>query len=111
MSVIALKPVSSIFEIKEEIHRSSIILLYISRENCSVCHALLPQIEDVLMEFPMIEARSVDADLVPEIAGEYTIFTVPAILVFVNGKEMIRKARFVPIDMFRLELKKLLKYF
>lgn len=35
---------------------------------------------------------------VPEVAGQFTVFTVPALLLFVEGKETIREARFVVMD-------------
>jgi thiol-disulfide isomerase/thioredoxin len=85
-------------EIKNTIHSEKMVLLYISRPNCSVCHALLPQVEEVLKKYPSITAIHADAEEIPEIAGEYSIFTVPVLIVFIEGKEMMRKARFVPID-------------
>lgn len=100
--------IHSLEEIQTIIKKNSLVLLYISRENCSVCHSLLPQIEQVLKDFPSIRALHIDADVVPKIAGEYTVFTVPAVLVFIKGKEMIRKARFIPIEPFRQELARLL---
>lgn len=84
--------------IKHTIEEEKMVLLYISRPNCSVCHALLPQVEEVLKKYPGVSAVHADADEIPAIAGEYSIFTVPVIIVFVEGKEMMRKARFVPID-------------
>lgn len=102
-----MEQVKSLAEIQSFIAENTLTLLYVSREDCSVCHGLLPQIEQLLTNYPTIKSIRVDADVVPEIAGEYTIFTVPAILVFVEGKEMIRKARFVPIDEFNGQLSKL----
>ena len=97
----------NLLEIKSEIQENKLALLYVSREDCSVCHSLLPQIEQLLTNYPTIKSIRVDADAIPEIAGEYSIFTVPAILVFAEGKEMIRKARFVPIDELNRQLSKL----
>lgn len=71
-------------------------LLYISRENCSVCHSLLPQVERLLEKYPEVSAMQVEAEFIPEVSGEFTVFTVPAVIVFVEGKEIGRKARFVP---------------
>lgn len=69
--------------------------LYISRDNCSVCHALLPKVKEMLKKFPKIELAYINADRLPEISGRLSVFTVPALLLFVEGKEYIREARFV----------------
>lgn len=84
-----------ILDFMEE-HRFSFI--YISRENCSVCHSVQPQVQEMLKEFPTIHPIQVSADDVPEVAGQFTVFTVPALLLFVEGKEVIREARFVVMD-------------
>ncbi len=94
-------------ELKSSLNEKQISLVYISRQNCSVCHGLLPQVEQLLKDYPSITSFHVDADEIPEIAGEYSIFTVPVVLVFVDGKEMIRKGRFIPIDELNAELSRL----
>ncbi|GIN93410.1 thioredoxin-like protein YdfQ [Siminovitchia terrae] len=102
--------VHSLEEIQTTINESKLTLLYISRPDCSVCHGLLPQVKELLYEFPSVVSIHVDADEIPEIAGEYSIFTVPVVLVFVEGKEMIRKARFVPIGELRKQLEKVAEF-
>ncbi|WP_227872467.1 thioredoxin family protein [Jeotgalibaca ciconiae] len=82
-------------EVQSFIKNHHFALVYISRINCSVCHAVLPQVQNLLADFPEIQMIKADADQIPTVAGEFSVFTVPAILLFVNGKEMIRKARFV----------------
>ncbi|WP_222120430.1 thioredoxin family protein, partial [Staphylococcus epidermidis] len=64
----------------------------------------------LLEEFPSIVSMQADADEIPEIAGKYSIFTVPALLLFVNGKESIRKARFVRIGELGRELEKIVEH-
>ncbi|WP_144461202.1 thioredoxin family protein [Siminovitchia fortis] len=105
-----MKKVHSLEAIHEMINENQLTLLYISRPDCSVCHGLLPQVEELLEEFPSIVSMQADADEIPEIAGKYSIFTVPALLLFVNGKESIRKARFVPIGELRRQLEKIVEH-
>ncbi|KGX92965.1 thioredoxin [Pontibacillus halophilus JSM 076056 = DSM 19796] len=100
-----VQTIEAINEMKEQ---NDLSLLYISRTQCSVCHALLPQVEELLEEkYPSVAAVHVNADELPEIAGEYSIFTVPVMIVFAEGKEMFRKARFVPMEEFDQQLGKL----
>jgi thiol-disulfide isomerase/thioredoxin len=106
-----MKEVHTLESVKHTIETEEMVLLYISRPNCSVCHALLPQVEEVLKEYPGIVSVQADAAEIPELAGEYSIFTVPVLLVFIEGKEMMRKARFVPIDDLNQRLSRLMTMF
>lgn len=74
------------------------LMVYISREHCSVCHALKPQIEEITASFPALTVLFVSADTLPETASEFEVFTAPALLLFVNGKERWRGARFIRRD-------------
>ncbi|WP_085505059.1 thioredoxin family protein [Thalassobacillus devorans] len=93
--------------LKEQIAESQLALLYISGANCSVCHSLLPQVEDVVKEYPELDAYQIEVEDAPAVAGEYTVFTVPVVIIFVDGKEYDRKARFVPIEELKQQLSKL----
>lgn len=88
----------SLKEILEFIEAHHFSFVYISRENCSVCHSIQPQVQEMLKEFPTIHPIQVSADDVPEVAGQFTVFTVPALLLFAKGKEVIREARFIVMD-------------
>ncbi|MED4016020.1 thioredoxin family protein [Sutcliffiella cohnii] len=98
---------TSIEMAQEFIEQHPLSFVYVSRTNCSVCHALLPQIEELLKEFPKIELGFISADDVEEVAGHFSIFTVPAMMLFVDGKEMIREARFVHMEELRKKISKI----
>ncbi|MDV2686071.1 thioredoxin family protein [Alkalihalophilus lindianensis] len=92
---------TAIDQVDPFIEENKFSFIYVSRTNCSVCHALLPQVKEVLSQFPNIQLGFVNADELEEIAGRLSIFTVPALLFFVKGKEVIREARFVQIEALR----------
>ncbi|WP_368505327.1 thioredoxin family protein [Alkalihalophilus sp. As8PL] len=96
-----MKELTAIDEVDTFIEENKFSFIYVSRTNCSVCHALLPQVKEVLSQFPNIQLGFVNADELEEIAGRLSIFTVPALLFFVEGKEVIREARFVQIEALR----------
>nr|MDA3780433.1 thioredoxin family protein [Bacteroidales bacterium] len=69
-------------------------LVYFSHEKCSVCKALKPKINLLLeRKFPKMEMYYADTVVYPEIAAQNTIFTVPTIIAFFDGKESFRKSR------------------
>ncbi len=93
------KELTSLQDIENLISNNELAFLYITMPNCSVCHGLQPQIERILANFPKIAAYKVDASKVTEIAGRFNVFTAPVLLLFVNGKEYIREARFVQTEL------------
>ncbi|MYL64662.1 thioredoxin [Bacillus hwajinpoensis] len=94
-------------EAKDGIEHNRLYFLYLYGTNCSVCHALLPQVEDVLKDFPQITQEKLNVHEIPEAAGAFSVFTIPVLLLYVNGKESIREARFVNIESFRSSLKRI----
>jgi thiol-disulfide isomerase/thioredoxin len=81
--------------------------LYISRPNCSVCHGLLPQAQQLMIKYPNIKLGHINADEVMEVAGYFSVFTVPVLLVLVEGKEYVREARIVHLDLFEQKINKI----
>jgi thiol-disulfide isomerase/thioredoxin len=73
---------NSIEEARSFIKENSLALLYISTGNCSVCHALLPKLEEMLFRYPNIISRRIDIDEITEASGEFSVFTVPAIIFY-----------------------------
>lgn len=101
------EPLHSIKAIDAFIQEHPLALLFVSKPHCSVCHGLLPQIKQLMGDFPEIQLGHVDASEVEKVAGRFHIFTVPVLLLFVEGKESIREARIVHMDLFQEKLKKI----
>ncbi|WP_156856084.1 thioredoxin family protein [Oceanobacillus sp. AG] len=99
----------SIREIDDFIESHPLSFLYISRTNCSVCHALLPKVQSLLENYPQIHPAHINADDVEAVAGRFSIFTIPVLLLFVEGKEYIREARIVHMDLLEEKLDKIYK--
>jgi thioredoxin len=75
------------------------VLVYFSTPTCNVCKAIRPKVEVLLKEqFPEVSFRYVNAEAEPEIAGQLSVFAVPTILLFVEGKETFRKSRNFSMD-------------
>lgn len=93
--------------IDQFLENNELTFIYISREDCSVCHGLLPQVEQVFRKYPEVKCGIIDADEVPGIAGKFSIFTVPVLLLFVEGKEYLREARIVHMQPFEEKVKRI----
>lgn len=79
--------------IESFINENDITLIYFSTIDCSVCHALLPKVKNMLLKYPNIKSGRVEMTEVLEATGKYSVYTIPTILVFIHGKETIRKSR------------------
>ncbi|MFC2947500.1 thioredoxin family protein [Virgibacillus sediminis] len=98
---------SSLEEVDRWIAENELALLYISRPNCSVCHGLKPQVQKLMDKYPAMELGHADVQQTEELAGRFSIFTVPVLLVFWDGKEYLREARIIHMGLLEEKLDKL----
>jgi len=76
--------------------------IYFNSDECGVCHAILPQLEQIVGdEFPNMNIYVVNANQTPDLCGRFSVFTFPAILIFFEGKESLRMARNINLATFR----------
>jgi hypothetical protein len=72
---------------------------------------LLPQVEEVMEDFPKIETGLVNAGKVEEIAGFLMAFTVPVLVLYADGREYLREARIVQVEKFKEDVAKIYEGF
>jgi thioredoxin-like negative regulator of GroEL len=84
--------------IEKLINDNEMVLAYFGSENCSVCSAVKPKVEEVLKNYPKIKSVEVDVEKSVRAAAAYNVFTIPVVLVFIDGKETIREARHISIQ-------------
>jgi thioredoxin-like negative regulator of GroEL len=89
-------------ELQDKIATEQGVLLYFSSDSCSVCKVLKPKVSAMLLErFPLMISHYVDTEKSPLISGQFSIFTIPTILIFFEGREQARYSR--NISMHQLE--------
>ncbi len=101
------KEAQSLEELKSHVSENDLAFLFLYGQNCSVCHAVLPQIKPIVEQFPEIRTLQADVERIPEISGEYTVFTIPVVLLFVDGREVMRFARFIEREKLKEQLEKI----
>jgi thioredoxin-like negative regulator of GroEL len=89
--------ISTMEQFQQNIAKKSSFLLFVKTDNCSVCEGLRPQVE-ALEPNSSIPFYLVNAARLPEIAGQLMLFTAPVVILFKDGKEQLRFARFVRMD-------------
>jgi thioredoxin-like negative regulator of GroEL len=83
--------------IEQLINENEIILLYFGSKSCNVSRVIKPKLQEMLESYPKIINVEVDVEKSLETAAAFDIFTIPAILLFVEGKEALREARHISL--------------
>lgn len=75
------------------------ICFYLSTDYCNVCKILKPKIFELInTNFPKIHFCYIDLDKSKEISGQLSIFSIPTVLIYFDGKEIIRASRNISLD-------------
>jgi thiol-disulfide isomerase/thioredoxin len=101
-----MKKIVDIEQLKEKMQHQSLTLLFIKTANCGVCDAVLAQTEELLKKFPRIESALVSLEDTPKVAAEYLVFTAPTLILFAEGKEVLRESRFVAFEKFEHDIQR-----
>jgi thioredoxin 1 len=89
----------TIENINQIIKENLAVMLYFSAPTCNVCHALKPKLlEAIDANFKEFEIVSVDVSQEQEVAAHFSVFAIPTVLVFLDGREFLRKSRHMSID-------------
>lgn len=72
-------------------------VIYYSSKDCSVCHSVFPRLMELLKDIP-IDIGRVDVNESIKLAGQNLIFSIPTIVIFDEGKEVLRESRFIDFN-------------
>jgi thioredoxin-like negative regulator of GroEL len=88
----------TIEQIEKIIEENRAVMVYFSAPTCNVCHALKPKLlEAIETNFEKFEVVSVDVSVSQDIAAHFSVFAIPTVLVFLDGKEFVRKSRHMSV--------------
>ncbi|HHT35772.1 MAG: thioredoxin family protein [Candidatus Wallacebacter cryptica] len=83
--------------VEKLIKEQKLVLLFFGSQDCGVCRDLKPKVETLLEQYPQIRSAYIDTNEFMELAAFHSIFSIPAVLVFIEGKEVIREARYISL--------------
>ena len=102
-----ISQIQTIEQINSVINTGEPVLIYFSGENCSVCKVLKPKIEqEVIKNFPKFKLYEVKTDIYKELTSQFTVFSIPTVLIFFDRKEFKRYGRNISIPIFIEELER-----
>jgi thioredoxin-like negative regulator of GroEL len=87
-------------------------VVYFSTPECNVCKVLKPKVVELLEEdFPKFAFGYVDCDSNKITAAQNSVFTVPTLIVFAEGKEVLRKSRNISLAELNEEILRINSFF
>ncbi len=96
------KTLSTLEEYNDYIKSNIGAVAYFSTPECNVCKVLKPKLKNYLNEkFPELKFAYIDVSVAKELAAQNSIFAVPTILFYFEGREFLRKSR--NINFFELD--------
>jgi len=72
-----------------------------------VCRDFFPKLEALVKKHPRVALGKADIENHPEIQGRYSVFAVPLVILTIEGKETLREARSISLDILE---EKLIRY-
>jgi len=88
-------------EMNETIRSKSLLVSYFSHDDCNVCKALRPQVQQMVSDLEGMEFVYINAKESPHVSGQFMVFAVPTIIIFYEGREAKRYSRHLSLNDFR----------
>lgn len=81
-------------QLKTIIKNNTAVTAYFSTKECNVCKILKPKLLNLIAsDFPKLKFVYVNVNNHKEIAAQNSVFTVPTILLYAEGRETLRFSR------------------
>ncbi len=69
-------------------------LLFFTGKDCGICSALKPKLEKNIKDaFPQIFFKEINLQENPQESGKFLVFTIPVIILLIDGREYARFVR------------------
>jgi len=78
----------------EKVINKELVMIIAKTHTCIACKSIFGILENNLNQFENIEIHNIFIDDIDKFRGDYLIFSVPTILIFSKGKELLRESRY-----------------
>lgn len=90
-------------DVKDFVHERKICLVYFNGTSCGACEVIKVKLLEIVKKYENLEMLNINAENSDEFKIDYSIFSVPVGILYVEGKETIRFGKY--IDLLDLESK------
>lgn len=88
-----MKLIKSEDELEELVKESIMIIVYFTGNTCGACEIIKSRIQSILTKFNKIISAEVNGEENINIAAKYGVFSLPIMLLYIDGKETLRVGR------------------
>jgi thioredoxin 1 len=82
--------------------KSDAVFILFGGKHCNVCHALRPQLVNMLeSHYPDITSAYIDCEVSPDICAQHSVFTLPVVQFYIEGMKVTEFARSFSIEQLR----------
>ena len=91
-----MKELTKLEDVKDLIASQESVILYFYSDKCAPCVSLRPKVINLVEQnFPKIQTVFVNSEHHTDIPAHYGIFANPGILLFIEGREYLRKSKYI----------------
>jgi thiol-disulfide isomerase/thioredoxin len=83
------------YEDIEKVINKDFVMVIAKSHTCSACKSILGMLETNVKNLDKIEIHNIYIDDNDRFRGDHLIFSVPTVLVFSKGKELLRESRYI----------------
>ncbi|MBI9010062.1 MAG: thioredoxin family protein [Tenericutes bacterium] len=83
------------YEEFQTISKQDLIIIIAKTKTCTVCHPITNKLIEFMNDYETIPYYELYLEDVELFQGQQLVFTVPTVLVFSEGKEILRESRFI----------------
>lgn len=84
--------------INKIVRENQMSMLYFEGSTCGACDAIKVKIEKILKKYPKLVFKEINGVVNKEIATEYSVYSLPLMILFADGREVMRLGRNMSIS-------------
>ena len=86
-----------------------VLIAQFGADSCAPCKAIHNRIDRWVTEHPSVGSVYVPVEEFPQLAAQENVFSVPTVVVFVNGQPTLRESGYFSLDALLLQIQRYLK--
>lgn len=98
----------SLKDIDEFTEKNYVSLLYFGDKSCGVCEVLRPKMDFMIKKYKEVNMAYIEVSEVLEVTEKYSVYTFPAVVLYIGNKEYIREARFISLEELEEKIQRLI---
>ena len=86
------------YEEIQQVLNKDLVMIIAKSKTCSACATINTVLSHNVPNLSSIDIHNIYIDEMDRFRGDHLIFSVPTVLIFSNGKELLRESRYINYD-------------